>query len=126
MEALLLAFLFVKVGLYGLFYASGHLFNAEKVAQYIGWKSNFFQKEVGYANLAFGVLGVLSFWMQDSFWTATIIGYAVFYIGCGIIHIEDMKSNGNHSGGNNWTHVLLICFLQPVIGIVLLLAKSLS
>ncbi|WP_028401461.1 DUF6790 family protein [Ectobacillus panaciterrae] len=86
-----------------MWFGFGHLFHTEMMAKYIGWSSNLFQKEVGYADFALGVLGVLSVWL-----------------GCGFVHIGDIRKNGNHSPGNGLLHILRTCFSIPAVVAVLL------
>ena len=58
------ALLFV-VGCSELVAFSAHAFKPDMVARGIGWPTgNPFQQEVAVANLAFGVLGLLSFWIR--------------------------------------------------------------
>ena len=43
-----------------------HVFFADEVAASIGWAAgNPFQMEVGFANLAIGVIGAATFWRRD-------------------------------------------------------------
>ncbi|MCQ8904725.1 MAG: hypothetical protein NQU45_03285 [Methanothermobacter sp.] len=52
------------------------------IATYIEWPTGSpFQLEVAFANLSFGVLGLLSWKFRGEFWMATIIGFSVFYLG---------------------------------------------
>ena len=56
-RALLRNALVFLVGVPGIVGFSGHVFNADQVAESIGWpKGNPFQYEVGIANLSYGVL----------------------------------------------------------------------
>ncbi|MBP0726602.1 hypothetical protein J5Y03_15680 [Bacillus sp. RG28] len=97
----------------------GHLFNTEQVAKYIGWESNQFQKEVGYADLALGILGVMCKWFHGEFRIAVAIATAVFWCGAGFVHIEDIRKNKNHNTGNGWNHVIFSNFLVPLITLLL-------
>ena len=81
-EAFLLAFLVVVVGIQGIWAFLGHYFRSDEIAAFIGWPAdNPFQKEVAFGNLAFGVLGVLFFWFRGRFWISTAIGISVFMLG---------------------------------------------
>jgi hypothetical protein len=100
-EVFLLSLLVVTVGIGSLWAFIGHAFFASQVASYIGWAPGSpFQLEVAFTNLAFGVLGLLCFWIRGNFWTATVIGISVFYIGAAIGHISNMFSASNYSSGN--------------------------
>lgn len=115
-HALLLTFLFVQIGLGGIAHGVGHTLLSEIAARNIGWTSNGFQKEVGFANLACGALGIAAPWCGRPFWLATLIAFSVFFIGAGFVHIWDMRTTGNSRPGNNWWHVLFVCFLLPAAG----------
>ncbi len=115
-HALLLAFLFVQVGLGGITHGVGHTLLSEMAARNIGWISNCFQKEVGFANLACGALGIASPWFGQQFWLATLIAFSIFFVGAGVVHIWDMRLTGNRMPGNNWWHIIFVCFFQPAAG----------
>ncbi len=97
----LLYLLAIAVGAGGFWAFIGHVFFANRVAAYIGWpQGSPFQFEVGLANLAFGILGLLCIWIRGNFWTATIIGTSTFLLGDAYGHIRDMVVNGNYAPGN--------------------------
>lgn len=87
--------IFFNVGVMGCLSFFAHTFMAEEIANGIGFPpGNPFQQEVGSAGLAFGVLGLLSYRFQGLFWNATIIGNAVFLLGCFFFHIiQYLKGN---------------------------------
>jgi hypothetical protein len=119
-ETFLANILFFVVGFGGLFAAMGHIFNADEVAEKIGWsKGNPFQTEVGLANLGYGIAGIISMWYRNEFWFALIICISVFYIGAGIVHITDLKKNKNKAE-LNIGFPLYYDFILPVILITLL------
>ena len=61
----------ISVGFGGLMAFLGHALRADEIARSIGWPTgNPFQFEVAVANLAFGVLGLLSLKFRDGSWTA--------------------------------------------------------
>ncbi|MDI6881515.1 DUF6790 family protein [Methanothermobacter tenebrarum] len=99
-ESVLLALLVVMVGLSSIWAFIGHAFMGERIAAYIGWPAGSpFQLEVAVANLSYGVLGILSWRFRGEFWTATILGFSIFYLGAAYIHIMDMF-RGNYAPGN--------------------------
>jgi hypothetical protein len=55
----LLYFLFIYVGLMGLLTAYAHVFRPAETSASIGWMTSPYEYEVGMADLAIGVLGVL-------------------------------------------------------------------
>ncbi|MDX8550565.1 hypothetical protein KHC33_13335 [Methanospirillum sp. J.3.6.1-F.2.7.3] len=116
---ILLSWIFlVIVGFGGIWAFIGHTFFADRVAESIGWPvGNPFQQEVGLANLAIGVLGLLSFRMIGSFRVATIIAYSIFMIGAGIGHIWQIITTGNMAV-NNAGPILWMDLLVPLVIII--------
>ena len=90
----------------------------EIVAQSVGWPNSPFLREVGFANISYGILGILSI-KYRSFWAPTIIAYAVFMWGAAISHIHNIQQTGNLASGNAGT-VLYLDILMPIIFILLL------
>ncbi|HQC12216.1 MAG TPA: hypothetical protein PKY15_02525, partial [Methanoregulaceae archaeon] len=71
----------------GLVYGGlGHLIFPDQVAESIGWPTGSpFQREVGMWDLALGIVGLLCLKFRNiGFWTATVIGTGIFYIGAGL------------------------------------------
>lgn len=100
-ELFLVWFLFMMVGISSIWAFMGHVFFANEVAAIIGWPPGSpFQFEVGIANLAFGVLGLLSLKIRENFWVATVIGFSVFYLGAAYGHIINIIETGNMAPGN--------------------------
>jgi hypothetical protein len=97
----------------------GHFFISDSVAQSIGWPvGNPFQLEVGFANLALGILGIIAMGRRDGFREATVIAVAVLGIGATIVHALDIIQAGNLAQGNTIQNIgnllkpaLLIGFL---------------
>jgi len=119
LEVLLLWFLAVGVGATGIFAFSGHIFEAQEVAEQIGFPpDNPFQWEVGWANAAFGVLGLLCIWRRD-FWWPTAIGSAVFLWGAAWGHIYQAVEHDNHKSYNSGP-ILYMDILVPLLILVLL------
>ena len=104
-------------GLGGFF---GHVFISDLVADSIGWPSgNPFQLEVGFANLAIGILGIMAMGRRDGFREATVVAVIVFGVGATIVHVLDILETGNLAPGNTVQNVsnllrpaLLIGFLS--------------
>ncbi len=114
-------FLFM-VGVSGLIAFAGHIFFSDDVAKQIGWPSgNPFQSEVAVTNLAFAVLGIFGFWFGTEFWLATALGYAVFMLGAGVVHIIDLVLHGNAAPLNSGAVILGADFVFPVflLGLVI-------
>ena len=99
----------------------GHFFISDTVAQSIGWpKGNPFQLEVGFANLALGVLGIVAMGRRDGFREATVIAVTVFSLGATIVHAIDIIETGNLVPGNTLQNVSNL--LRPVLLIGFLVA----
>lgn len=121
-ELFLVWFLFWMVGVSSIWAFMGHVFFANEVAAVIGWPAGSpFQFEVGIANLAFGILGLLCLKLRENFWVATIIGFSVFYLGAAYGHIVNILETGNMAPGNAG-FALYMDILVPIVIIALLLA----
>jgi hypothetical protein len=122
-EVLLLYLLVIFVGLGGLMAFLGHTFKAQEIALKIGWQPSPFQFEVAVADLAFGTLGIMCIWQRGGFRTATGIGYAVFLLGCGYGHLQDMRLHGNLSPYNVGPVLWVNDLAVPVFILFLLLVR---
>jgi hypothetical protein len=119
LELFLLYLLGISAGANGIGGFMGHLFASDQVAEAVGWPAgNPFQLEVGFANLAIGILGVMAVGRRDGFREATVIAMTVFSVGATIVHILDIVQTGNLAPGNTLQNVgnllrpaLLIAFL---------------
>jgi hypothetical protein len=119
-EIFLLWFLVITVGIQGVFAFIGHTVYADTTAASIGWPAgNPFQSEVAVANLTVGVLGILCYWMRGNFWTATVIGFSVWFLGDAVVHIKDIVVSANYAP-NNAGVTFYLDILVPVILIALL------
>lgn len=126
LELFLLHALVVIVGLGGLFAFSGHVVRGRKVAEGIGWPAeNPFQLEVGVSSLAFAVPGLLSIWFRGGFWGATVIGFSVFLLGAGVVHLWDLSRRGNRLPLNTGA-VLWFDLGVPVAMVGLLIGYALT
>lgn len=121
-ELFLVWFLFMIVGVSCIWSFMGHVFFANEVAAMIGWPPGSpFQFEVGIANLAFGVLGLLCLKFRENFWLATVIGISVFYLGAAYGHIVNIMQTGNMAPGNAG-FALYMDIIVPIVLICLILA----
>ena len=116
-EAILMYLLGVS-GAIGMFNVLLHTVFADEVAASIGWPAGSpFQTEVGFANLAIGIVGFACFWRYD-FWLPAIIAKSVFAWGAGVTHVMDIVRTGNVAA-NNAGPILAWDFLLPVVAIAL-------
>jgi hypothetical protein len=87
-------------GAIGVFNVVAHTVFADDVAASIGWPAdNPFQMEVGFANLAIGIVGFACFWRYD-FWLPAVIAKSVFATGAGVTHVLDIMQTGNQASNN--------------------------
>jgi 4-amino-4-deoxy-L-arabinose transferase-like glycosyltransferase len=100
----------------------GHYFISDSVAESIGWPTgNPFQLEVGFANLAVGILGIVAMGRRDGFREATVIAVTVFSVGATIVHARDIIETGNLAPGNTIQNVANL--LKPALLIGFLAAS---
>lgn len=125
---ILLSWIFLVIIGFGSIWAFiGHTFFADQVANSIGWPAgNPFQQEVALANLAIGVLGLISFRVTGSFRIATIIAYSIFIFGAGVGHIWQIISAGNMAVNNAGPILWIDLLLPPLIILLYLLNKHLE
>jgi hypothetical protein len=109
-------------GISGFF---GHLFTPDAVAESIGWaKGSPFQQEVGFANLALGVLGLIAAGRRDGFREATVIAVAIMGVGATVVHVIDILQEANLAAGNSIQNVANL--LKPVLLIPMLILSRRS
>jgi hypothetical protein len=121
-ETILAWVLLVNIGFQGILAGFMHWYGpaADSIAAKLGWmKQSPFQKEVAAADAAFGVLGILAFFIRDNFLIATVIGASVMFFFMGIGHVLDIKKNRNISPYNAGS-VVYFDLLLPVVMIALL------
>jgi hypothetical protein len=109
----------LAVGVTGLYTAVMHVFLPERTASHIGWQTSPFQYEVGMADLATGVLGVLAFRASFGFRLATTVATACWLWGDAVGHVRQMIVAHNFAPGNAgswfWTDVLVPLILVACI-----------
>jgi hypothetical protein len=118
---LLLLWLLVFGGVWALLAALGHLGpNSAEIAAGIGYAPSMFQWEVGWADVAVGVLGVGCIWMRQQWLTAAVVVLSICYLGDAIGHIMQYTVHDNTAPNNVWA--IPSDILGPVLAIVLLVA----
>ena len=123
-DIFLLYWFVFAVGLTGIFGFVGHTFLADRVAASIGWAPGSpFQQEVAFADLAFGILGILCVFIRGNFWLATTVAVTIMLFGDAAGHVMQMVRHGNHHAGNSgailWGNILI-----PLVAIGLLIYRS--
>lgn len=92
---------------------------AHQVAETIGYAPSMFQWEVGWADIAFGVVGFLTIWNRGSFLTAAVITPAIFNTGATAGHIMQWVAHDNTDPDNIWA--IPGDIIPTVVSIVLLI-----
>ena len=101
-----LIFLFAFSAAAGIAGAMGHFFASDLVAEAIGWPTGSpFQLEMGFANLAVGVLAAMAVGRRDGFREATVIGGAILSVGAFVVHMIDIVQTGNLAPGNTLINI---------------------
>jgi hypothetical protein len=118
-EAFLIPLFLVGVGGSGVSGFIAHVFISDPTAQSIGWETgSLFQLQVGFANLAIGLLGAVAAERRDGFREATVVAVTVFGVGAAIVQQLDIVATGNLALGNTVQNIsrlavpaLLVWFL---------------
>lgn len=120
LEIFLIWWLVVAVGIAAIFGAMFHFFDGPSTAKEIGFSNGDggFQTEVGFADLAVGVLGVLCARFRDGFLLAAVIAVSVCYLGDAYGHIHQAAIHDNHAPDNTGL-TLWADFIAPLVAIAL-------
>jgi hypothetical protein len=122
LEIVLIYLFALGVGGGGIAGAIGHLFLSDMVAESIGWPPGSpFQLEMGFANLALGVLGIIATGRRDGFREATVVAVTILGVGATIVHAWDIALTGNLAPGNTVVNVGNL--LKPMLLILFLVAS---
>ena len=89
-----------------------HTVFARKTAANIGWQTNGFQYEIGFASLGLGVAGILAGATVPAAWLPVAAAGVIFLVLAGVNHVRDMAKDRNFSAGN--TTILLYDFGLPL------------
>jgi hypothetical protein len=124
-EVYLIYLFMLGVGASGLSGFFGHVFTPDAVAESIDWpKGSPFQQEMGFANLALGVLGLIAAARRDGFREATVIAVAIVGIGATVVHVIDILEEGNLAAGNSIQNVANL--LKPALLVPMLIVSRRS
>jgi len=120
LEIFLVWWMVVAVGIAAIFGAMFHFFDGPDTAREIGFTNGDggFQTEVGFADLAVGVLGVLCTRFRDGFLLAAVIAVSICYLGDAYGHIHQAAIHDNHASDNTGL-VLWADFIVPLAAIAL-------
>jgi hypothetical protein len=104
----------------GNFFA--HFFLSDLVAESIGWPDGSpFQLEIAFANLAMGLMGILSVSRRDGAREATVLAVTTFSLGATVVHLMDIAATGNLAPGNTLQNFINIT--RPALLILFLIAS---
>src|SRR5882757_4265224 len=119
-ETILVWLLVICVGVASVLTFVADAFFADRMAASLGWPAgNPFQSLVAVANLSVGVLGILCYWIRGNFWLATVIGFSIWWLGAGAVHIREMVVSANYAP-NNAGATPYMNILVPIVLIALL------
>jgi Family of unknown function (DUF6790) len=120
LEIFLVWWMVVAVGIAAIFGAMFHFFDGPDTAREIGFSNGDggFQTEVGFADLAVGILGVLCARFRDGFLLAAVIAVSICYLGDAYGHIHQTAIHDNHAPDNTGL-VLWSDFIVPLVAIAL-------
>lgn len=92
-----------------------------QVASQIGYAPSMFQWEVGWGDIAVGVVGVGCAWrmLRDNWMTAAVVVLVISYGGDAIGHIMEYVAHDNTAGDNVWA--IPGDIVQPLIALILLI-----
>jgi hypothetical protein len=100
-----------------------HTVFARDTAKAIGWETNGFQYEVGFASLGMGLAAIYASTVDSSAaWVVAAIAGGTFLFIAGINHIVEIARSRNYAPGN--TVIILSDFGVPISLLVLLLATG--
>jgi hypothetical protein len=91
-----------------------------EIAKEIGWPpNNPFQFEVGISNFAFGILGLLSYKIKDSFRLSTLIGWSTLLFGAFIGHLIQAYTKQDFAPYNFGIFIWFNDLFLPILTITL-------
>jgi len=124
LEIFLVWWMVVAVGVAAIFGSMFHFFDGPDTAREIGYTNGDggFQTEVGFADLAIGVLGVLCARFRDGFLLAAVIAVSICYLGDAYGHLHQAAIHDNHDPDNTGL-VLWADFIAPLVAIGLYVAS---
>ena len=89
-----------------------HTVFAKKTAANIGWQTNGFQYEIGFASLGMGIAGIIAGATVPAAWLPVAVAGSIFLVLAGLNHVRLMVKERNVRPGN--TLILLYDFGLPI------------
>ncbi|SIT89786.1 DUF6790 family protein [Microbacterium sp. RU33B] len=99
------------IGWSGVGAGISHILFGRKISQSIGFDKSPYELEVGFADLAMGIVGLLAAQFSPDYWLAIILVSSIFRVGCGFGHIRSMIQDRNFAINN--TAILFVNFVVP-------------
>lgn len=94
--------------------------NSGTVADGIGYTPSMFQWEIGWADIAIGVVGLGCIWKRDAWLTCAVTVLTISYWGDAIGHVMQYIAHDNAAPENVWA--IPSDVVQPLLAVGLLLA----
>lgn len=122
-ETLLLWTLYLGAGWTAIGSSVFHTIFAKQTAKAIGWETNGFQYEVGFANLAVGLAAVYAAYSSTpDAWVAASIASGTFLLLAAANHVREIFQDRNFAPGN--TAILISDLGVPITLFVTLLSTN--
>lgn len=99
------------IGWAGVGAGISHIFFGKKISKSIGFDSDPYELEVGFADLSFGIVALLAPHFSTDYWFAIILVSSMYRVGCGIGHIKQIIQTKNYAVNN--TVILFTNFVVP-------------
>ncbi|MEY3733867.1 MAG: hypothetical protein RL347_1226 [Actinomycetota bacterium] len=104
--------LFLPAGCMYIASAVMHTVFAKRTAANIGWQTNGFQYEIGFASLGMGIAGIIAGASVPAAWLPVAVAGSIFLVLAGANHIREMIKDKNVAAGN--TLILIYDFGLPI------------
>lgn len=92
--------LLLSIGVASLWAGLYHTLSPQTAAAFIGWQSSPFQFEMGMADIALGVVAIVSFWRSLEFKLAVVLWVVIEFAGLVYGHFHQLATTGDHQAGN--------------------------
>lgn len=116
-------YLFIGVGIQGVVTGFIQIIYPELVIDYVQWPYSPFLWELGTANLSYGILGLLSLWLNKGWQLAAALGYGLFLFFTGFGHLVRLSQIGISPGDGG---AFLLSDLFVALALFILLALELK
>ncbi len=120
-ELILLYYICIGIGVQGLVSGIMQTFYSASVIQYVHWPFSPFILELGLANISYGILGMMSPWMNRGWQTATAFGYGLFLLFTGMRHALEIAQwgiNPGDSGAFVYIDFIISCILFVLLALI--------